>query len=1167
MSPGQYGRVFTVVESVFPDDRSVSVDANVDRLQTLRGMLGPLVCRTATEQERFGPVFDAVMSEVAPKPPPPDEDNPTKSTGPRTGEAPPHRWGRIGLVAVAVGIGLAALLYTLFNPPPPPPPAPIDSCAVDFRVRPARGSVVTFENRSPGVVSQLLYVWDFGDGTPTVTSSQTLVQHTFSGIVNETALSRVTLRGAGCPPASKSAIEPVTLSTYSPSPLPFLRLPETSHYTLSGWVPLLLMLLGGLLGGGWWLARRRKQQQQTAQRPTTGPFFLSFPPQDDAIQPSPSLLSWAQQLQQREESERHMLAVGPTIQRTIRNGGMPVVQYETIKRRPRYLILIDARSAYDQQAKLYAYVMSILVARNVDMDVFFFHSDPRYCWNENYPKGLPISDVYRLYSTHYLVLVTEGARLLDYDTGEVTAWAVEALGGWSSRALLTPVYPANWHYLEAALSRFFILLPATPDGQFLLYTFLGKPDSVPSFEELLERFRVLPGTPNRGLFGIKPSQTTLADVRRFLSQAVPGPDKNETVREWLFRWACATAVFPTPDWAMTLAIGRAIERHFKLEELVTSTNILKLTALPWLRQDHIPEPLRSNLLAELPPEVETVARKTAVRMLKDLKPSAGSVAFEEQQLRLWEQEYHLGSNVLPDLKPYRPFPDLIKDASIRQRLARQQTVETRWQSAGVLLLLLLPLLLYITPPRTQVAGVLVPFFRQDSSATDSAAYYNNRAVRAFNNQSGDRMTLYGQGILDLFTSIRHRQSFEAVYNLNVSRYNLAILRQQQAPKDERTSSETRKAIQSILSPFGDVNKLMSPFGLFDPDWVPDSLNTRQYLWLLAQNAPNDTLFSYVERANQTSVNEGQNTEVGIRSPIDQLQFNSFSELAKGLFRRPGTLEISRSPQVAPGDTLSDTLLSFATSRSQRDSLISLEAARVVFYLGGPKRAAVLPLATFQGLSSESDNTSPTAGKESSGSTGGGWPDKPTARSNAIRKTTKRPRITARATAPQNQENVASPVKRAPRPMAYPVQVEPDTLQSQPASPSSTTPAKTTEQTNLPATTGNDNVPTYQQQQVAKPQEPDPIDESTLEEVYNQTTQCTGKSDLSFALPKQAMRPIKLFEVVKLSDSPNLNALTVYCNGKPETLYSKRDFSHVKVFVSRNNSIIWSFLRESRKAAK
>ena len=43
----------------------------------------------------------------------------------------------------------------------------------------------------------------------------------------------------------------------------------------------------------------------------------------------------------------------------------------------------------------------------------------------------------------HLVLVTEGTRLLDYDTGEVAAWAVEALSGWTSRALLTPVYPAS----------------------------------------------------------------------------------------------------------------------------------------------------------------------------------------------------------------------------------------------------------------------------------------------------------------------------------------------------------------------------------------------------------------------------------------------------------------------------------------------------------------------------------------------------------------------------------------------------------------------------------------------------------------------------------------------------------------------------------------------------
>ncbi|MCY7359390.1 MAG: hypothetical protein LH609_18425, partial [Rudanella sp.] len=872
-------------------------------------------------------------------------NKPVGLVSPQPGGASINRfWFPEAFILVVLSLALGVLIYREKKLDSIPPSPPVLPCSFGVGVKSVQGNTVTFANRNPCPDVSQNYVWNFGDGTPPLSTSLTTVRHEFRNETGKTELGRVTLRGDCCPEKADTA---PTSSTYNPSPLPFLRLPETSRYTLANWVPLLLMGLGGLLGGGWWWFRRRRQRAQTAQRPTDGPFFLSFPQQDDAIQPSPSLVSWAHQLQQREESERHVLAIGPTIRRTIRNGGMPSVQFEAIKRRPRYLILIDDRSAYDQQAKLYGYIMGVLITRSVEMDVFFFHSDPRYLWNENYPKGLPISDLFRLYSSHYLVLVTEGTRLLDYDTGEVATWAAEALSGWTSRALLTPVYPANWHYLEAALSRFFILLPATPDGQFLLRDYLGQPDNAPSFEELLRQFKVMPGSPNRGIFSLNSAKLTVDDVRTFLNQPIPGTDQTESVRKWLFAWACATAVFPTPDWAMTLAIGRALETHFNVEGLVTSTNILKLTALPWLRQDSIPEPLRANLLAQLLPEAETVARKTVVDMLNDLRLSPGSVAYEEQQLRFWEQEYHLNNHTLGQLASYRPYPDLVKDEGIRQRLARQDKLENKYQPAGLLVLLLLPLLLYFTPPRTQVAGFLMPFFQLDATAIDSAAFYNNRAVASFQEATASKLEPYG-AIEKQATST--------------------------AGKSGGSGSETTPPIR------------------------PKTI-TKQKI------KPR---------------------------PVPQTKV-------------PTKTRVSRLPGMSvPADTVS------------------------------------------------------------------------------IRKT---------------------PVSKSPTTSQEPVANNPSPGQTSPAN-------QPVLQTDLPATAGADNnpaQPVQQQTQLVQQQAQQTLpDENDLQQVYEQGTKCPPNSSFFIALPNGDKRPIKAGDTTPLSDSPNLYEVIFYCDSYPQTIYSKRGFSHVKV---------------------
>ncbi len=936
ISPDVYQRVALVAEHVFPNGLpNPTTEATTRQLGEL---LAPIVCRSQAEQAKFGALFNGFFQPpTSIQEPPIPPEIPVELT-------PQWPWLVVGLVLVlATGWWLVDYVTDPDSDKPDirkevkktwPARQSLDY-ATDFGIKSVDGQRITFINRSPGVANQQQYVWHFGDGSDSVVSAKATVSHVFKGSTGEADLGRVSISAVGC------ANEPqhyIPSDAYQPSPVAYRWSAEQKAYSLSGWVPLLLLGLGGWAGYGGWRYWQRKRREKQAVRPQNGPFFLRFAPQEDLIQPSPSLVNWAQQLQQRQESEQYKLAIGATIARTVRMGGMPTIVYEAVKRRPRYLVLIDIHSAFDQQAQLHAYLMGVLTTRGVEMDVFFFHSDPRYAWNGQYPKGLPISDLRRLYSTHYLILVTEGTRLLDYDTGGVMAWVVDALGDWQNRALLTPVFPANWHYLEVALSQFFVLLPATPDGQVLLRNFLEQPDETPTFEALMKQFGVLPGTPQRGIFGKTAKQLTLNDISLFLQQAAATNTTDPNLPDRLLEWACATAVLPTPNWSVTLAIGKALEEMSGKDGLVASTNLLRLTALPWLRQDTIPEPLRTNLLAQLPPEVALAARQAVIDLLRTLEPEAGSLAYEEWQLRIWEQEYHTEKTGLRNLTAYASQVELVKDGQIRQQLRRQEQIQNRYVPSALMLLVLTPLLLYLTPPQTQVVSWAVPFYARKTVIIDSALFYNNLAFRALIDNRQPAESRYDLGKLQLIRSLKQRPTFDAIYNLNANRYNLAVFYYAMSLAKPDSVENWRLRSQSMLSPEGDYTKLeasffvQKPLSLFSKYWVPDSTTMHGYLTLLTINAPTDSLYTYLETANRKSANDQANQTLTIGQPIDRARFDQQIGNARRAMQWPGSLQFSHA------DSITAIIRQFRPNQAQRDSLIGLETDRIILFAGGPHRS-------------------------------------------------------------------------------------------------------------------------------------------------------------------------------------------------------------------------------------
>ncbi len=517
------------------------------------------------------------------------------------------------------------------------------------------------------------------------------------------------------------------------------------------------------------------------RRPSDGPpYFLTFPDQEKTIKVAESMDVWARQLNQRDEGQRRMMDVSRTIRATASRGGYPSIYYQQIKLRPRYLVLIDQRSTFHQQARLYAYLGSVLAESEVELETLFFNSDPRICRSEKYPKGIALSDLFRIQRHSYLVLITEGIRLIDYDRGTVAPWVTNGFDGWEKRAILTPVYPENWTSIEAILARFFIVLPATPDGQLLLRTYFQAGEQ-PTFQELRRQWPVTTtSAADRGFFGKPASKLTISEIDRFLENPfdTEKPTEAETAR--LKQWAYATAVYSTPTWEMTLAIGKTMERYHGTDAFVTTTNLLKITALPWLQQSSIPEPLRQDLLArfdELPTGLKAVIHQDVLQLLESVRTSPGSLAEEERERHTYEVMLTDEKYRAEGLRKLAPFQKagLITSPAIDRQITAHERRKTLAYGLTLAILAVFGLAAgYFVFPKTSTAppaGSKRFFYTaSDSLRADSAVTYNNLAARlSFDSLKNSNFATEMAGAIKTIGYIPANDSIGATYQNGIDR--------------------------------------------------------------------------------------------------------------------------------------------------------------------------------------------------------------------------------------------------------------------------------------------------------------------------------------------------------------------------------------------------------------
>ncbi|MEZ5039912.1 MAG: SUMF1/EgtB/PvdO family nonheme iron enzyme [Saprospiraceae bacterium] len=551
-----------------------------------------------------------------------------------------------------------------------------------------------------------------------------------------------------------------------------------------------------------------------------GPYNIPFENEESAIQVEENLFRLADRLRQRQESGRMILDVPASVRQTIDQGGFPVLLEKRTTLPPEYLFLVDEQSEGSHQAGLYQYLVQFLKDKDVYINAFWYNKTFTRFWNNDYPEGISLEQLRRLFAHHRLVVLGDGYGLIDPfgDELKVKEAYQDGFKDWASRLLLTPIPPSSWTYKEATIYQLFPVFDSDATGFAAAMQYLDTlaeeaddPSPRKSFAEWHEGQSQPPVQPDINHLDWKDAETYREYLRDYPT---------------LYRWVCALAVYPTPNWQVTLAIGRAIDAPVNFD------NLLLLSRIPWL-QGQPPSPrLRQQLLDHLDPETERRARAAVKEALEDAAPRAlGSHANMELQTNLavqsflldpsngehratieqLQQHQLLGKKQLLDLNSaisrktegkVNTLEDYLPQLAGREMPAAKGG-DLRFNKhfylalgAGIWLLLLGALMLLLngtptlhhwvkgTPANTQVEAAKSPadyaYFLKEETLLDSAAIYNNLGVATW--QAG-RDTTFAisqtqlEEAIDYFEkALQFRNPYLlAQHNLAKANYNETVL--------------------------------------------------------------------------------------------------------------------------------------------------------------------------------------------------------------------------------------------------------------------------------------------------------------------------------------------------------------------------------------------------------
>lgn len=501
---------------------------------------------------------------------------------------------------------------------------------------------------TPDSVVGMTYHWDFEGDTDTTDVIGTRVVHTFSkpGVYKVKLEIHQSLAQGYCQVDTSHTIT-ITNKINEKAYLADLPLvldedqgttSELNFFWMS-WLLLGLIMSYALYHFWRWLNQTPPEKTEEEKKQALderfahadkGPYNIPFEKQESAIRVEESLFRLADKLRQRQEASRTILDVPASVRQTIDQGGFPVLLQKKTTLPPEYLFLIDEQAEHSHQAQLYEYLVYFLRDKDVLINSFHYNTSFNRFWNNDYPDGISLERLQQLFSQHRLVILGDGYDLMDQtgDQLQVKDLYRETFEAWVGRLLLTPIPPSSWTFKEATIYQLFPIFDSDASGFAAALKYLDvlieeadDPGPRSSFTEWQEAQSQPPDHPDIN--------------HRAWRRAATYSDYLKDYPE-VYRWLCALAVYPNPNWQLTLGIGRAIGAPVNFD------NLLLLSRIPWLQGQALHPKLRQELLDQLDPETDRLARMAVQEALAEVAPQvAGSHANLGLQTNLAIQSFLL----------------------------------------------------------------------------------------------------------------------------------------------------------------------------------------------------------------------------------------------------------------------------------------------------------------------------------------------------------------------------------------------------------------------------------------------------------------------------------------------------------------------------------------------
>ncbi len=419
---------------------------------------------------------------------------------------------------------------------------------------------------------------------------------------------------------------------------PLVEKENAVHPTAIGW----LVLIGvALLAISTSLFAQKKSKflpeiDLSIAKGDEAPVEIPFTPKNHLIQKLRVQTELAEALIRPIGTGVYNLDVKKTILNTVQLHGLLSPVYNSIQRKPEYLVLIDAGNTF--LFNLFHHFVETLQSDTVRINYYFYYS-PNAFYTKDEKRIATLYDLRERHSNARLIIIGNGYNFIDYRENNLKDNLSVEFTAWPDKVLITPVPSMDWLRNERILKKDFELVAADAVNlRRLIQMFNNNEEgSAASY------FRSQDVYESKYL-----DLTTIKELQVYL-------DDND-----LLQWVCALAVYPSVKWEVMLAVGHALLSSRKAAHKLNYTNLLKIGRISWISEEGISTDIRLMLLKELSVDDEIRTREAILHLLNetDLLINNKSFAFEEKMVQVYTQSFVLYAN------NYRKYKQYEKEAKI-----------------------------------------------------------------------------------------------------------------------------------------------------------------------------------------------------------------------------------------------------------------------------------------------------------------------------------------------------------------------------------------------------------------------------------------------------------------------------------------------------------------------